>query len=134
MIQSRSHIRLASTSAAPRATPILEHVKRTYELWQSFLPHMPKTCRYTLGSKIDATLLETVELIFLAAYVPRGRKAPYLERAAAKLDLLKMFVQIAWEIRALDDKKYAAFSERLREIGRMIGGWLKQATGDRLAA
>ncbi|MBI3825642.1 MAG: four helix bundle protein [Candidatus Rokubacteria bacterium] len=136
MIQSRPHIYVTLAGATPRAraTPILEHVTKTYELWQSFLPHMAKTSRYTLGAKIDAALLETIELMFVAAYVSRERKAPYLERASAKLDLLKVFVQIAWEVRALDDKKYAAFAERLQEIGRMTGGWLKQTRGDGFTA
>ena len=42
-----------------------------------------------------------------------------------KLDLLKFFLQISWEIKALDNKKYITLSEKLGEIGKMIGGWIK---------
>lgn len=35
-------------------------------------------------------------------------------------------LQIAWEIKALDNKKYIALSEHLNEVGRMLGGWNKQ--------
>lgn len=37
----------------------------------------------------------------------------------------KFFLQIAWEIKALDNKKYIMLSECLNEIGRMLGGWIK---------
>ena len=33
---------------------------------------------------------------------------------------------ILWETKSLDTKKYAALSERMDEIGRMLGGWQGQ--------
>lgn len=95
-------------------------------LWYSFLPHIPKSARYTLGSKIDSSLIETTEAVFTASFLAKEKKLPYIERAAAKLDLAKFFLQIAWEIKALDNKKYLLISEQLGEIGRMLGGWLRQ--------
>jgi len=53
----------------------------------------------------------------------REQKIPYLQKAGGKLDLLKFFLQIAWELRALDEKKYISISEHLDEIGRQLGGW-----------
>lgn len=97
-----------------------------YKVWHEFLPHIPKDSRYTLGSKIDASLIETIEAVFSASYLGGEKKLPYLQRAAAKLDLVKFFLQILWEIRALDNKKYAALSEKLDEIGKMLGGWLRK--------
>ncbi|MEK7078087.1 MAG: four helix bundle protein [Patescibacteria group bacterium] len=55
----------------------------------------------------------------------KEQKIPILEKSRNKLDLLKFFFQIGWEIKILDDKKYIAISERLNEIGRMLGGWIK---------
>jgi len=49
-----------------------------------------------------------------------------VQKSSAKLDVLKLFLRVAWEIKALDNKKYIALSEKLDEIGRMLGGWLKQ--------
>jgi hypothetical protein len=97
-----------------------------YKAWQELLPHFPKTSRYTLGEKIDSLFVETAELAFTASYLKREQKLPYVQKAAAKIDLLKFFLQIAWEIKALDNKKYVILSERFDEIGRMLGGWLKQ--------
>jgi len=33
-----------------------------------------------------------------------------------------------WEIKALDNKKFILLSEKLNEIGKMLGGWSKQVT------
>lgn len=35
-------------------------------------------------------------------------------------------MQIAWEVKILDNKKYTALSIPLAEIGKIIGGWKKQ--------
>lgn len=43
-----------------------------------------------------------------------------------KLDLLKLFLQIGWEVKLLDNKKYSAVSIPLTEIGKIIGEWKKQ--------
>ncbi len=40
--------------------------------------------------------------------------------------MLKFFLQIAWEINAIDKNKYIALSQPLVEIGKMLGGWKKK--------
>lgn len=87
---------------------------------------MPKDARYTLGIKIDNLFVETIEFVFVASYLGKNQKLPYVQKAAAKLDLLKFFLQIIWEIKALDNKKYAMVSEKLDRIGKMLGGWFRQ--------
>ncbi len=91
------------------------------------MPHVPKDARYTLGSKIDVSLIETIEAVFSASYLGGEKKLPYLQRAAAKLDLVKFFLQTLWEIGALDNKKYIVLSEKFDGVGKMLGGWLRQS-------
>jgi hypothetical protein len=94
-------------------------------LWHEFLPHFPKDSRYTLGAKIDNLFLETLESIVGASYSDKLEKLISLKQASVKLDLLKFFLQVAWEIKSLDSKKYIKISEKLNEIGKMLGGWIK---------
>jgi hypothetical protein len=35
------------------------------------------------------------------------------------------YLRIAWEVHALDTKKYAELSLKMDEAGRMVGGWKK---------
>ncbi len=46
-----------------------------------------------------------------------------ITEAIRKLDALKFLLRVSWEIKALDNQKYAVLSERLFEIGKMLGGW-----------
>jgi len=105
--------------------PILQKAICAYKLWHSFLPHLPRLSRYTLGVKIDGLFTEVAELILKAGYSPREQKFEVIKQVSIKFDLLKFFLQIAWEIKVLDNKKYAQLSGLLAEIGRMLGGWLK---------
>lgn len=94
-------------------------------MWHEIIPHFPKDSKYTLGSKIDSLFLETIEYIVKAEYSDKLEKLISLKRASVKLDLVKFFLQIAWEIKSLDNKKYISLSEKLNEIGKMLGGWIK---------
>lgn len=78
-----------------------------------------------MGGKIDFLFIETIENLFIAAHKSGGEKTPYLIRASDKFDLLKFLLQVAWELKTLDNKKYIALSKKLDEIGRMLGGWQK---------
>lgn len=88
--------------------------------------HFPKTSRYSLGAKIDSLFIEIIELTHKAITLNRQNKLPYLIRANLKLDLLKFFLQIAWQIKAIDNKRYIFLSTDLEEIGKMFGGWIRQ--------
>ena len=67
-----------------------------------------------------------IENIFIAQHKSKEQKLIYLNKSSEKLDLLKFLFQISWEIKALDNKKYIALSQKLNEIGKMLGGWIKQ--------
>jgi len=116
-----------SYSPPPNTTlPILQKLIVAYKLWHGYWSHFDKLTRYSLGSSIDRQFIETIRNIFIASHKTRDRKEIYLTKASNEFDLLKFFLQIAWEVRTLNDKKYIALSEHLTEIGRMLGGWLKQ--------
>lgn len=105
--------------------PILQKLVATYIVWQSYPRNFPKDLRYTLGSKIDNFFIEVIELISVASRINVKQKLPYLIKASIKLDTLKFFLQVAWGSKALDNKKYITISERLDEVGKMLGGWQK---------
>ena len=96
-----------------------------YKIWHELLPGLPKTSRYTLGAKIDDAFLAVIEHVIKAGYSDKTTKYIVLSTASVKLDVLKFFLQMAWEIKSLDNKKYIRLSEKLNEVGKMLGGWIK---------
>lgn len=113
--------------------PIIQKSIALYKRWDGYKNHFPKKSRYTLGVKIDSLFLDTLELMFVGSYLGPKEKLPLLERANGKLDLLKFFLQISWEMKALDGEKYISLSESLQEVGRMLGGWRKGLESKTLA-
>ncbi len=107
--------------------PILQHLTGSYKLWHELYAHIAKHSKYTLGEKIDTLFLKTIELIFIARYLKKEQKLPALQKANTEFDTLKFFLQLLWETKGVSTKQYTSLSEKLSEIGKMLGGWLKQA-------
>jgi hypothetical protein len=89
---------------------------------------LPKEHRYTLGVKVDILITEIIEAITSASFLIRAEKQPYIRMAIRKIDAVKIFLLILWETKSLDNKKYLIISEKINEIGRMLGGWNGQLT------
>ena len=67
-----------------------------------------------------------MEAVSAAAFLSRDEKMPYVRLATRKIDTLKLLLMILWETKSLDTKKYAALSQRMDEVGKMLGGWQGQ--------
>ena len=105
--------------------PIIQKVYDFYRDFYGLLPQMPKQDRHTLGGKIQNTCLDLTESLICASRTERKSKLGYLEEAATKLDLLKLLLRLAEDIKSIPTKKYLALSEKLQEIGKMLGGWIR---------
>lgn len=90
------------------------------------MPHMARLTRYSLGEKIDSLFIELSEIILVAGYTARGQKMPLLQKASIKLDVLKFFLQVAWELKSIENKTFADLTMQLAEVGKMLGGWQRQ--------
>lgn len=69
--------------------------------------------------------MDSIEIIFLAANSQKEEKYNILQKASLKIDLLKILIRLAKEVKALDNKKYIQLQQELQEIGKMIGGWMR---------
>lgn len=104
---------------------MLQKVVEVYKIWHAHYSNFPRLSKFSLGAKIDSLFTDVIELIFLAGYAGTDQKYTFVVRAATKLDLLKFFMQAAWEVKCLDQRKYAALAVLLNDIGKDIGGWQK---------
>ena len=86
---------------------------------------MDKISRFSIGLKVDSLFIQTIENLFIASYKTGEYKTIHLNKASDVFDLLKFMLQITWEIKALDNKKYITLSQILIEVGKMLGGWQK---------
>ena len=99
--------------------------KEAYSLWVRLQRNFPRVERLGVGHKIEQTFLSVLEYTFIAAYQPREQKVIVLCRTISKLDVLKFFLQLAWENKLIPTEHYVDIYEKTEEIGRMLGGWKK---------
>lgn len=107
----------------PRLLPVLQKCKAAYLLWCEYYQKLPKTHRYSLGKKIDSMLIEIIEMIASAGFLPKEEKLPYVKVAIRKMDTVKILLMILWESHSLETKRYIALSLEIDPIGKMLGGW-----------
>jgi len=82
----------------------------------------------TLRKSSEITILEILELVVIASRQRKEEKIQTLRQAHRKLDILKVFSEMAKEIQAVTEKNYEEITENMESVGRMIGGWLKAVT------
>ena len=78
-----------------------------------------------IGNKIEQNFLSVLELTFQSAYLPPEQKVLVLAKTISRIDILKFFIQLAWESKLIPTEKYAELSINIEEVGRMLGGWKK---------
>jgi hypothetical protein len=103
-------------------------IQKTYELYKTmhgYQKSIPKLERFTLWQKCENAALAVLEGLIQAGYLSPDRRADLLTRVSAHVDMLRVFLRLALDTKAIDQKKYIALQAITDEIGRMLGGWLK---------
>jgi len=98
-----------------------ELTKKLYELRGT----VPKHDRYALWQRCENLVLEILEGILLASQLRKPQKLQPLEQVSVKLNVLRVFIRLAKDLKIMDLKKYGFLEEMIDEIGRMLGGWIK---------
>ena len=87
----------------------------------------PKDQRFVLGQQIENQMLEIGKMIVHANKLKQKRGKLY--DIDIELEKLRFLIRIAKDLKILTISKYGHHCERLDEIGRLLGGWLKTVQG-----
>jgi len=104
-------------------------IAKTYDLTLWLLPHtagFSRQHRFTLGSRIEEGILETLETLVEASYT--RDKRDLLDRANRCIERLRYLLRLAKDLKLLTIKQYEFAVRALHAIGGEIGGWRKQQT------
>ncbi|OGG75927.1 hypothetical protein A3A41_00530 [Candidatus Kaiserbacteria bacterium RIFCSPLOWO2_01_FULL_54_22] len=86
----------------------------------------PKVSRHSLGARIETTVLDLLESLYLAQSKGGASRFLLLNKADIQLKILLAHLRLAHATRCLNDAGFAELSTISVEIGRMLGGWIKQ--------
>lgn len=103
--------------------------KKTYDLYKEFyfcLKSFPKQDKYSLGEKCNLILIEILEYLLEVSSLDKLGRIACLEKISVKLNLFRVYIRLAKDIKVLESKKYILIQEMVDEIGRMLGGWIRK--------
>lgn len=80
---------------------------------------------YSLGVSAEDSLLEAIEQLVMAKNAPKTMKGSFLIKASASLEVTTMKIRLLLELGLVNESRIFALQNKLAEIGRMLGGWLK---------
>lgn len=103
---------------------------RLFDLLTWLLPKVerfPKAYRSTVTLRMMNAALDCQEAVFTAQSAREARRRDALQEADASLNRLRLYLRIAHRWHWLDDGQYAHVSAQVAEIGKLLGGWIKQS-------
>lgn len=90
----------------------------------------PRVYRQTVTARLLGAGLDLAEEL-LEAQAKRGAaRKSHLRAADGKLSKLRFYLRLAHEWRWLSSGQYEHVSRMVAEIGKMLGGWMRQAGGE----
>jgi len=105
---------------------------RSFDLLTWLLPaadKFPKAQRFVVTGRLTGAALDMQEALFHANARRRGDRLACLRDADAHLDVLRLYLRLAYHWRWLSSGQYEHVSRMVEEIGRLLGGWLRQTDG-----
>lgn len=89
----------------------------------------PREARFTLGQETQTCMLEIARLIVRAnAERDQRRRLDMLWSIDRGLQELRLLTRLAKDMRMISVKRYGNINERIAEVGRLVGGWIKSTT------
>jgi hypothetical protein len=102
---------------------------RVFDLLEWLVPKgesFPRGFRHTVTARLLGAALDLPELLY-RAHARRGRaRLAALSDADAALNTLRLYLRLAHRWHWLNDGQYEHVSKLVAEIGRLLGGWIRQ--------
>ena len=107
-------------------------LNRCFDLLAWLVPaseRFPRVHRHSVVQRMLDSALDVQELIF-AARKAKGRvRQQRLQDCDARLDQLRLYLRLAHHWHWLNAGQYEHVSRQVAEIGRLLGGWIRQEAG-----
>lgn len=91
----------------------------------SIVSHIPKSSRFTIGTRIENKFLDLLELSYTTYFIEKDKKAEKVSDCILTVDILKFLISTAWEGKLVSHKHYGDIALKLDEVGKMFWGWKK---------
>ncbi len=107
---------------------------RTFDFLDWLLPkteRFPRIYRHTVTRRLCDAALDFQERLLDAQSIRGRERLNALRRADAALNRVRLYLRLAYHWHWLSDGQYQHVSLMVLELGRLLGGWLKQSTPEK---
>jgi four helix bundle protein len=105
---------------------------RTYDLLTWLVPAslgFPRSQRFVVTRRLQDAALDFQERIIEANRLRGRARLDRLSLADADLDKVRLYLRLAQRWGWLSEGQYHHVSAMVKEIGTLLGGWIKQTSG-----
>lgn len=109
----------------------LKIFQKTYDFlfWiKPVVQKFSKAHKYSLGLQLETEVLYLLKYI-TRANMSRDNKKVLIQECLVRYETTKVLVRLSKDYKLITLKQYEYAAERLLEIGKMLGGWLKRFAG-----
>jgi uncharacterized protein (DUF342 family) len=94
-------------------------------LWlHPILNKFPKSEKFVLAENIENCMLEILKGV-VKVNSEKSKRNILIEELSAEVDTLRILVRMSKDLRFLSIKAYGVFSDKITEVGKLLGGWQK---------
>lgn len=90
------------------------------------LQKFPRIYRFTLSERIQCTAMGFQDLLIAAGKAKNEERKNYLKEADIALEQLRFWLRLSSELGLFSLGQYEHAARMLVEVGRLLGGWIKQ--------
>lgn len=95
-------------------------------LWMyPLINKFPKKQRFVLGQQLENALLNILKGIIQANQ--ERNKLEILKQVSIDLDKFRILFRLAKDLRFMSIKQYQFGAEKINEVGKVLGGWMKSS-------
>jgi len=95
-------------------------------LWMyPLINKFPKKQRFVLGQQLENALLDILKGIIQANQ--ERNKLEILKQVSIDLDKFRILFRLAKDLRFMSIKQYQFGAEKINEVGKVLGGWMKSS-------
>lgn len=105
---------------------------RTYDFLSWLIPRtadFPRSQRFVVTRRLQDAALDFQEQIIEANRLGGRARLERLRLADASLDKVRLYLRLAVRWEWLSEGQYQHVSRMVKEIGSLLGGWIKQTSG-----
>lgn len=104
----------------------LSIVQKVYDLIKWYVPiinRLPRDHKLMIGNRMITEMYNFLDNLIIAQY--SRNKLIYLEPLNGRLQILRYQTRLLQDLKLMPDHRYEYASQSINDIGRELGGWIK---------